>query len=491
MWQVKLPLADIFKNPTVRGIAASIQASPQRDYSAIQPAPSHDYYPLSPAQRQIFVMQQMDTGSSAYNMPQSIDLAESINLETLENNFRGLIQRHESLRTGFFIVNGRPVQKIFEDVDFNLEYMDASDFGTAEIEGLLDRFVKPFDLTAPPLLRAGVFKTREKRYVLMFDVHHIVADGGSLDILVEDFLTLNSGQELEPVGLQYKDFAYWQHEAMGADGIKKQEEYWLNRFSGPIPRLNLPLDFPRPEALEFGGERLFFKIDEEVASRLRALTMESEATMFMTLLAIYAVALSKIGGEEDVVIGCPVAGRNHPDLERTVGMFVNMLAHRSSVRPYIPFKQLLRDVRLDTLAAFENQNYPFESLVGKLGLSDTKRNPVFDVAFDLHDLEPGEEAALSRQVFEDDGGGVHFENKTAKFDLSLDVRVGAGLICIFEYATSLFKRETVENFKNHFRQVAETVADNPDIEICRIELTHDLLEPTQDGLMEDDLDFNF
>ncbi len=490
-WQVKLPLAEIFKNPTIRGIATIIRNAPKGKFSAIAPAPPREYYPLSPAQRQVFVMQQMDSTGTAYNMPQAIDLAEAVDMNGLELSFRKLIQRHESLRTGFFIAGGQPVQKIFQSVDFQLEYIDASCHNSDYVMALMDQFVKPFDLEDPPLMRAAVFKTGESRFVLMFDVHHIVADGGSLDILVDDFLKINAGGELNPVTLHYKDFAYWQQEIIGSNGMRRQEEYWLGRFRGVIPRLDLPLDFPRPDSMEFDGRRLFFKLQPDLAERLKSAASDAGGTMFMILLAIYAVVLSKVGREEDIVIGCPVAGRNHADLERAVGMFVNMLPLRISIAQTKPFLQLVREVRQDILAAFDNQNYPFESLVNKLGLFSSKRNPLFDVAFDLHDLEPGEEAALSRQIFESAAESVHFENKTAKFDLSLDVRVGKSLICIFEYATGIFKEETIECFKNYFCQVAQAVSENPMIEIGEIQLAHDLLEPSGGSLMDLPLEFNF
>ncbi|MCK4261014.1 MAG: amino acid adenylation domain-containing protein, partial [Halanaerobiales bacterium] len=467
---VELPLREIFKTPTIKELAEYICLSEKKAYYAIEKLQenANGYYPVSSAQKRMFIVNQFEVNSTNYNMPGAMFIESDVDFERLEELFKALVKRHEPFRTSFEMIDGKVVQRIYHDLEFKLEYLKADE---NKVQEAVNEFVKPFDLSKAPLLRVGFVKVGEK-HLLLFDMHHIISDGVSMDILIKEFINLHFGRELPELIVQYKDFAAWQNKFFESEEMKKQEVYWLETFKqGTIPVLNMPIDVPkRPAVMSFEGDKVSFTLPEELIQGLRELATEHNGTLFMILLAAYNILLSKYTGQDDIIIGTPIAGRPHPDLDNLIGMFVNTLAMRNY--PYMDnsFVEFFTEVKENTLKAFENQDFQFEMLVEKLDLQrDLSRNPLFDTMFTLQNFAGQSDDNRESKLI------ANFSNKVAKFDLSLTMVERKDQIQgSFEYSTKLFKKSTMERLVKHFVNIVTAIVENPKRPIAEIEmLTHE------------------
>ncbi len=474
--QVKIPLAELFKNPTIIRLAQYINHSVGNSFRAIPAVEKKEYYSLSSLQKRLYILQHMNPTSTAYNMPQVIPLGVDVDAAQLTRTFTFLIERHESLRTSFQTVGDLPVQKVHEpdEVEFKLDYYQDSSFSHT-----MSRFVRPFDLSQPPLLRAGlakVFQADVMFWVLVVDIHHSISDGVSQEVLARDFrLLLNDIHHTLPrLHLQYKDFAEWQNSPAQTQHIKQQEAYWLHEFAGEIPVLNLPLDFPRPEHQHVDGENVTFSIEPHTLTALTTLAKECEVTMYMMFLALLNVLLAKLCGQEDIVIGTASSGRQHADLEQIIGMFVNTLVLRNYPSAEKTFTDFLKEIKTRTLAAFENQDYPFEDLVDKVAPSrNINRNPLFDVLFNFMevDTESRTKAVLPHDAEQTQTPTtLNYEAHPSKFDMTLTItKTGiAELYFNMRYSTRLFKTATIKKVVHYFQELVSHVAENPAQTISQI-----------------------
>ncbi|MDY8120972.1 condensation domain-containing protein, partial [Paenibacillus polymyxa] len=459
---VEFPLRDVFRYSTVEEMAAAMERLEIGSFTAIPAAEPSEYYPLSSAQKRLYILNQLEGAELSYNIPGAMLLEGELDRQRFEEAFRGLVARHETLRTGFEMVKGEAVQRIYEEAAFQVEYVQIS---REQAEETVRQFVRPFDLAKPPLLRVGLAELAPDRHILMFDTHHIVSDGVSIDVLIEEFVRLYSGEQLEPLRIQYKDYAVWQQSDEQKAQLAKQEAYWLDMFRGELPVLELPTDYPRPAMQSYEGRTLQLFMHSEKSESLKRLAAENGATLYMVLLAGYTILLHKYTGQEDVVVGTPIAGRNHSDVQPLIGMFVNTLAIRSYPAADKTFLDYLKEIKETTLGAFEHQNYPFEELVDKVNVArDLSRNPLFDTMFALQNTEN-----LEIQL-----PGLHLstyasEEIVSKFDLSLDVtEIEEGLEYLFEYATALYKTETVEKLAAHYLQLLESILRNPSATIAEL-----------------------
>ena len=326
---------------------------------------------------------------------------------------------------------------------------------------IIRRFIRPFDLSRPPLMRLGLARLDSRRHLVLLDLHHILSDGVSAGIFLRDFVALYAGTSLPGLTLTYKDYACWQNREKERDVLKRQETYWRREFEGEVPVLNLPCDAPRPPVQSFEGGTLHFELDRTVTDGLHALGRNEDATLFMVLLAVYTVFLSKLSGQEDIVVGSPVAGRRHEDLSEIIGLFVNTLPLRNYPTREKTFRAFLREVRERWFHAFENQDYPFEDLIDLLHVRrDASRNPLFDTMFTFQNRLP---------TFQIPGMTVmpyEFESGTSKCDLSLTAAdLDGRLLLSMEYCTRLLKRESVERFVSYLEETASSVLREPDSRI--------------------------
>ncbi|MGE5339901.1 MAG: amino acid adenylation domain-containing protein [Candidatus Omnitrophota bacterium] len=461
---VKIPLQEFFKTPTIRGLREYIRSSREDQYASIEPSEKKEYYPLSSAQKRLYLLQQMDTASVGYNMPFILNVENTIDKSRLEQALKKLIARHDSLRTSFEMIDEAPVQRIHDTVAFEMEYEETGVF--SGIQDIPRSFIRPFDLSNAPLLRSQLLHTSDGRNIWLIDLHHIVSDGTSQSILTSDFISLYNGDAMEPLRLQYKDFSEWQNRFFKAGGTQAQEDYWLGLFSsgGEIPRLNLPTDEKRPVVFTYAGDHYVLKIDAEDALKFKALGSRMGATLYMNLLAAMNVLFHHYTGQTDVIIGTVTAGRPHADLKRIIGMFVNTLAMRNYPEGKKTYEAFLKEVGENSIRAFENQDVQFEELVDKLEIErDTSRNPLFDISMVVQNIaSAGPASAETKNNDQHVFSGIEYKKPTARFDMTWLVQeVGDTLYINIEYYTAIFKRETIDRMAGHFRNVIRAVSQDP------------------------------
>ncbi|RKP54146.1 amino acid adenylation domain-containing protein [Cohnella endophytica] len=460
-----VPLRELFRLPTVRQLAEWIQSNDiNAENSSIEPAPNQEYYTLSSAQKQMYVLQQMDLNATAYNMPSVFTLAGKLNRERLEYAFRELIARHESLRTRFILIEGEPKQQILEQVPFTMSHTSGKE---SEADKWIAAFVQPFNLDEAPLLRLGVMQVAEDQHLLAVDMHHIISDGVTRNVLIREINALYSGMVLSAQRIQYKDFSNWQNSLMKREEYAKREAHWLESLAGELPVLHLPTDRPRPSIQNFMGNILEMRADSELKQKLERLAQESNTTLYMVLLAAYQTLLSRYSGQDDIIVGSPVAGRLHADVHNMVGMFANTVVINGYPHANKTFCSFLQEIRETVLEAFDHQDIPFEALVEKLELCrDLSHTPVFNVLFALHNMERAEFMLDELKLIP-----YKWDHTVAKFDLTLQVEEQTnGLLFTWEYSTSLFDMETIRRWTGHWLQLLEQITEQPNLRLGEIDL---------------------
>ena len=537
-FNVQLTTSEMFKIPTIRGISSYIKGAVEDKFVSIEAVEKKEFYALSSAQKRIYVIRQIDPESTSYNVPTSVILEGKFDGKRIENTFKKLINRHESLRTSFEIVENEPVQRVHDQVEFEIEYNDLyrtqvevkvkveeKEQKTEDRRQKTDKkrqttenrpgttlssvfchlssgFLRPFDLSRPPLLRVGVQKIHKEKYLLTIDKHHIIADGVSHSILVREFSALYREETLPGLRVHYKDFSQWQNKKILHGEMKKQEEYWLNRFKEKIPVLKIPMDYDISRVKSNESRAAVFEIAPGEAGRLRELAREEDATMFMVVLALFNTFLYKITLLEDILIGTVVAGRRHQDLDNIIGMFVNTLALRNFPKGDKPFVEFLKEVKKITLEAFDNQDYQFQDLVEKVVKErDPGRNPLFDVLFSFtpqntknasnsDQWEPGLKVKPYGRGEGPNLGAI--PGMGAKFDMLFTGKdTGENLSFAVEYRTELFKKETIEIFIECFKQVVSAVKENESVKLKSIKISHDLGVAAADVYKRDKIEFEF
>ncbi|MGS5019874.1 amino acid adenylation domain-containing protein [Paenibacillus sp. JJ1683] len=460
-------LKDLFQHPTIEQFAQVIEALEQTTYESIPVSENKPFYAVSSAQKRMYILNQLDGAGISYNIPGALTLIGSLDHKALDNAFRQLIDRHETLRTSFETMNGEPVQRVHNEVSFRVELIHAPGADQRETDELVHGFVQPFNLEQAPLFRAGLIEISPEHHILLLDMHHIISDGTSINVLIQDFIHLYAGDTLPSLRIQYKDYAAWQREQQQSERYQEQEDYWLNTFAGELPVLDIPTDYPRPAVRSFEGDVLEFTLDQRQSEGLKSIAMQTESTLYMVLLAAYTTLLSQYSGQEDIIVGSPIAGRPHADLGNLIGMFVNTLAIRNYPEGGKTFRDYVLEVKDNALKAFEHQDYPFEELVEKLGVDrDLSRNPLFDTMFALQNLEQTEQQLAELQL-----APYPSEQTTAKFDLSLFAQEdGEQIACGFQYGTRLYKRETIERLAVHLQQLINVVIEQPEIALAAIEM---------------------
>ncbi|HEX6038245.1 MAG TPA: condensation domain-containing protein, partial [Longimicrobium sp.] len=432
---------------------------------ALVPRPRGAPLPLSFAQQRLWVLDRLDPGSAAYNMPGPLRLRGPLDARALERALDALRERHESLRTTFGeTAEGEPVQVIRPFAPAALETDDLSALDAEAREAEVARRVHAdantgFDLVAGPLFRAHLLRLAEDDHVLLLCLHHSISDGWSIGILsrelgaLYDAFTAGHPHPLPPLPVQYADFAVWQRAHLAGEVLTRHLDFWRSRLSGAPPALELPTDRPRPAVESHRGMLLRTHVPAALAERVRALAQAENATVFAVLLAALRIVLARWSGQDDVVIGTPVAGRTRSEVEGLIGFFVNTLPLRGAVNPAEPFRALLARERVATLAAFDHQELPFERIVEELRIHrDLSRNPVFQVSLMLQNARVEAVGLTGVRI-----APLEVSYDTARFDLGFDVydEPDGGLRIETEYATDLFDRATAERLTGHLVRLLE------------------------------------
>jgi iturin family lipopeptide synthetase B len=485
---VVVPLREVFQASTVSGLSDYVKGARKDLYSPLKVTEKREYYPLSSSQKRLYVLQQMEGASTGYNISQVVLLEGDIEQEEFAGVFKMMIRRHESLRTSFVLVEDEPRQKIRDDGCFEIGNYDLPSGGMGQdqapvdavradqkVEEIIQDFIRPFDLRQAPLLRIGMVEVEEKSHILLMDMHHIISDGTSLLVFVEEFMALFSGKELPGLRVQYKDFCQWQNSDKAQLRVREQAEYWLEEFAGEIPILNLPTDFARPTMQSFAGRSLHFAIGKGETEKLKSLTLNENATLHMMLLALHYIFFSRLTGMEDIVLGTPIGGRRHVELQNLIGMFVNTLALRNFPVGNKTFRGFLGEVKERTLKAFENQEFQFDELVDSvLVLRDTSRNPIFDVMFVLQNFELHTGEIAEREIPGLKLRPIKHETRAARFDITIFAREDRHMVFFtYEYCTKLFKVKTIERFAGYFKNIVSFILENPDSRLSAVEVINE------------------
>ncbi|MCR8984709.1 amino acid adenylation domain-containing protein [Brevibacillus laterosporus] len=465
--EIDFPLKAVFQCPTIRGMADFIRSATKCEYTAIEKVDHKKYYVTTSAQKRLYVIQQFEGAGTSYNMPLMLSIQGSLDIQRTCSVWRSLVDRHESLRTSFSLVDGVLMQQVHENLEVPFEVREAPEASEAELNKIIEQFIQPFDLSQAPLVRGLIIRVSDTRFVLVVDMHHIISDGVSMKLLVEEFNQLYRGEELPELRIQYKDYASWLQTRMQGGEAARQEEFWRHTFSGELPVLDMPTDYARGSVQQFKGDRYTFTLDEKQTAMINRFCERNQVTLFMTLIAAYNVLLSKYTGQEDIIVGSPIAGRQHAELEPMVGMFVNTLALRNKPTANKSFREFLTEVKENLLNAYEHQDYPLEELIDKLSLRrDLSRNPLFDMTFAVQNITFTDQNLPALTI-----DNYAYPYKVAKFDMTVQVAEMAGrLMFDWEYSTSLYKRETIERMAGHLIQIISAVVLDSDQLLAQIDM---------------------
>ncbi|QEP42623.1 non-ribosomal peptide synthetase [Ectothiorhodospiraceae bacterium BW-2] len=435
--------------------------------------------PLSYAQRRFWFLDQLDGGNSAtYNMlPMALQLEGAFNLAAMEQALNRLIERHQVLATRFSVVDGAPRQFDAQAGRLVLQKFDLSDSGeqqSAVTELIRQQGEMAFDLTAgEALIRAAVVQLAPQRAVFILTLHHIIADGWSLDILVQELAQLylaacrGVSADLPPLAIQYGDFAAWEQQRLQGAVLQQQLAYWREQLADAPTRLELPTDSPRPRQQSYRGATLPFQLSGDLSDQFNALCQQQGVTPFMALLALFGVLLCRYSDQEDMVIGSPVSVRPHPQSEPLIGLFLNTLPFRIDLSANPSFSQLLARVKPMAIAAYAHSEVPFDELLQALNIRHSlNHTPLFQVLFALQNapMQPVELEGLRLTPLES-------ENSRAPFDLVLSMeQLPQGLYGRFRYSTDLFRSATIEQLARHFQRLLQQVVADPDQAIRHLPL---------------------
>ncbi len=421
---------------------------------------------LSFAQQRLWFLEQM--GDSNYIVPATSRLTGPLNVEALERSLNVIVERHEVLRTTFTTIDNQPVQVIAPRVPLTLLTLDLSHLPESErdveVRRMREEALRPFNLERGPLIRARLLRLAEEEHLLLLAMHHIVSDGWSLGVVIRELAALyesfveGTTPNLPELPIQYADFGVWQRQWLSGDVLEGQLQYWREQLGNHPPVLELPTDRPRPSVPTYKGSFVTCEIGKDLTEALKDLSRREGVSLYMTLLAAFKTQLARYAGQDQVIVGTPIANRNRVDIENLIGFFVNTLVLRSDLSGNPRFHQFLKQIREVTLGAFAHQDVPFEKLVEELQPErDMSRTPLFQVMFSLQNspLPPLKLSQVTMTLLQDD-------STTSQFDLTLDITErGEGMDCLLEYSTEVFDHSTALRILNHFTNLLESIVVSP------------------------------
>jgi hypothetical protein len=469
-FHVQLPLRVLFESPTLSTLAERIDTA-RREAKGLDDAPlvavqRDGAAALSFAQERLWVFEQLEPDTGAYNIPRVLRIEGRLDVIALEKSVNTIVERHEVLRTSFHDVNGKPVLSIAKSLTLEIPLIDLSTQPQdARNERIRELTARPFDLTRAPLLRLALIRLGEYEHILVMTMHHLICDAWSIGVFMRELVacynsfTSESTPSLPALPVQYVDFASWQRNELTGAPLQKQLEYWRHKLAGAPAVISLPTDRPRPSIRSFQGARRSFIIAKDVTEQLKAIARSESATLFMTLLTAFQSLLSCLANETDIAVGSPIAGRNRPETEPLIGYFVNTLVLRADLSGDPTFRESLRRTRETALGAFANQDLPFEKLVEDLNPARTTAyNPLFQVWFVMQQAFAGRQELNGLAVEYLDSGTT-----LTRHDLQLSLWESAkGLEGAFTYSTSLFDVETIDCMVEQFKSLLAVVVEQPE-----------------------------
>ncbi|PHB30015.1 hypothetical protein COE80_04900 [Bacillus pseudomycoides] len=421
--------------------------------------------PLSSAQQKIYMIETLKSKGSAYRVPSAFFIEGKIDIQRVRSCLKEIIQRHEILRTSFHYKEGETFQVVNSNFITPLEIFKLEG---ASLESIVESFYKPYDLSESPLCRFGLVKVKEDKHLFLIDMHHIVSDGMSIVIFQKEFIELYLGKELKPLEMQYQDFCLWSQKNENSAVMKKQEKYWLEIFSDDIPVLEMPLDFQRPSVETFDGKKLTFIINKSLTVELNNLSKRLKSTLFMLLLSMYKITIYKYTAQRDLVIGTSVLGRNHSGTRNNIGMFLNFVPIRTKIDEQRSFTDYISQVRNATIDAFDNQDYPIERVINKLGNKlhhVAGQNPLYSTMFILDNMLKQDAVVEGLSITEYPLSGV---SSILDFHIEAAEQNGEILLNLI-YNKNLFSEEMMMKFGNRYVKLIEEILLNPNKKIIDLE----------------------
>ena len=462
-------IRDLFRNPVLHQMLEFIQNAPFKGLAEIPNVKSQDHYPVSAAQRRMWVLHNMEKNSITYNIKRAYEIAGDIDVRRLEEAFDALIVRQESLRTNFRVHEGVPVQFIRASHAhcFRLKVIDLTlerDRNHAVRSIANNEVHYTFNLENESLLRATLIQLEQNKNVLLINVHHIISDGWSMELLMKSLISDYSHGDKDhsdnqpPV--QYRDYAAWQNELVASESQAHQKEYWLKEFEGDLPKVELQTDRSRAAIKTYDGKPVYFTIDQDTKEKIAAICSRLDVSLFMFLLSTTKLLLYKYSGQKDLIIGSPVAGRDHPSLTNLIGFFVNMVALRTAIDPNDSFETYLQQVKEKVLDGFDHRSYPFDQLVEDLDLPrETGRSPLFDITFQVLNVEFWEDTTESHLTIKP----FIADWERSQFDLSFFFKErSADIFGLIEFNTNLFDEERIVRLISHFKVLLGEVLSEMD-----------------------------
>ncbi|HEX8184157.1 MAG TPA: amino acid adenylation domain-containing protein, partial [Blastocatellia bacterium] len=481
-FQVEVSLRTLFESTQLAQLALSIEKA-MLDERGLQAPPMtavsrEQSIPLSFAQQRLWFLDQFAPGNAFYNIPAAVRIKGRVDIEALRMTFNEIVRRHESLRTTFDRAGEQAVQVIAESLTMTLDVEDLTRLPEADREAAAVRLAteeaqRPFDLSRGPLFRASLLKLDEDDHLLLATMHHIISDGWSIGVFIKELGVLYEAfsegrpSPLPDLPIQYAEFAHWQRQWLQGEAQDKQLSYWANQLAGAPTVLDMPTDRPRPPVQTFRGSLHSIKLSESLSDALKALSRKEGATLFMTLLAAFKTLLYRYSGQQDILVGTPIANRNRAEIEGLIGFFANTLVMRGDLSGDVSFKDFLGRVREMSLEAYAHQDVPFEQLVEHLQPErDMSRSPLFQTMFVLQNA-PGKALELPGLTFKT----LDVDNGTAKFDLTLIMwDFENRLDAVFEYNSDLYDAATIKRLAGHFENLLEAIVAAPNQKLSALPL---------------------
>ncbi len=504
-FQTDVPLRLIFESPTVAELAEYIDRS-TKSAQGILPPPivpvSRDQeLPLSFAQQRLWFLDQFEPNSPFYNIPNAVRLQGDLDITALQRTVNEIVRRHESLRTTFHVIDGKPQQRILPALRIPIRLIDLAEIPPADqpseaAQASLLESQRPFDLSRGPLLRVILVRLAQDDHIVLVIMHHIISDEWSIQVFtreiaaIYDALIHNRPSPLPELPIQYADFAYWQQQWLQGEVLERQLNYWKQQLDGIPALLELPTDRPRPAVQTFRGDYQTFSFSEQLSQAIKTFGQREGTTLFMTLLAGFQALLHRYSGQDDICVGTPIANRSQSATENVIGFFVNTLVLRARFPDNISFRTLLDQVKETALSAYMHQDLPFEKLVDALQPQrETSHSPLFQVMFALQNKPISQQqisVGLTASPYETHLG-------SAKFDMTLFMQEeGERIAGALEYNTDLFDAETIARFIQHFEILFNGLLDQPDRAIASIPILsdrewHRAIVEWNDTTIDDDL----
>ncbi|EPR09613.1 non-ribosomal peptide synthetase [Ruminiclostridium papyrosolvens] len=463
---IELTLKEMFEYSEFQKMVDRIYSNLERmgTIRTLKPAEERNYYPASFAQERIYAVNGLLGDELPYNVSSAYLLNGSLDVKRLETAFARLVQRHEALRTRFNILNGEVVQIIDDQSRLDIEFIASKE---EEAEGELYKGIQKFDLAKGPLFRVKVICVSPVKYILLMDMHHIIGDQTSVDILLKDLGNLYSGRNPEPLPIQYRDFSQWQRKQAEMQSFATQLEYWKNEYLDGIPVAELFSDFQRPAVMGYAGASISYKFDENFSEKISWFINNHKITPYMLMFSAFSLMLSIYTGQSDMVIGTAVSGRRDLELEAVVGMFVNILAVRVKIDDTMTIKAYLQYMKEKLIGAYENQDCQYDELLNELDdRRDLSRNGLYNVLINYITVDVDAVAIDGLSVIP-----KYLNEKFTKTDLACDIIDENGrYTAVFEYSTALYKRETIEALSQKFKYMLMCLIDNEDQKIEQLTL---------------------